>query len=101
MISQRWSHDQDQPITTVMEIVLFLITQYHQIFFFPFQADCTPLAPGLNNCTCQRRYAGDGVFCIPTIYELVINHPDLTKLAAFLTVSSGLFFCTKRLFVLF
>lgn len=50
------------------------------------KADCTPLAPGLNNCTCQRRYAGDGVFCIPTIYELVINHPDLTKLAAFLTL---------------
>lgn len=58
----------------------------HQMFLIPFQADCTPLAPGLNNCTCQRGYAGDGVFCIPTIYELVINHPDLTKVASFLTV---------------
>lgn len=70
------------------------------MLLFSFQADCTPLAPGLNNCTCQRGYAGDGVFCIPTIYELVIHHPDLTKLAAFLTVSSGLFFLYEKAFCL-
>lgn len=72
----------------------------HQMFLIPLQADCTPLAPGLNNCTCQRGYAGDGVFCIPTIYELVINHPDLTKVASFLNVSTGLFFLYEKAFLL-
>lgn len=78
-----------RPINYNFKAKLLLISwsnKNHQMFLIPFQADCTPLAPGLNNCTCQRGYAGDGVFCIPTIYELVINHPDLTKVASFLTV---------------
>jgi hypothetical protein len=34
-----------------------------------------------------KGYAGDGVFCIPTINELILNHPNLTKVAAFVKVS--------------
>lgn len=88
-ISRGWSHDQDQSITILRQsfkIVDFLVKHKPPNVLDFLQADCTPLAPGLNNCTCQRGYAGDGVFCIPTIYELVINHPDLTKVASFLTV---------------
>ncbi|XP_062584614.1 stabilin-2-like [Saccostrea cucullata] len=46
------------------------------------KANCTPLGPGLNNCTCMEGYAGDGIFCMPTINELILNHPNLTRLAA-------------------
>lgn len=99
-ISWGWSHDQDQSITILRPSLISWSNKNHQMFLIPFQADCTPLAPGLNNCTCQRGYAGDGVFCIPTIYELVINHPDLTKVAAFLNVSTGLFFLYEQAFLL-
>ncbi|XP_060071055.1 stabilin-2-like [Ylistrum balloti] len=48
------------------------------------KADCTPLGPGTNNCTCWDGYRGDGYSCSPTILKFIEDTPELSKLAELL-----------------